>query len=88
MNMGGEMSVNFMLFGNQSAPHLLAVGELPFGIEIDPRTLETINGTDKGTNNANWFKFDDQLSELGMGCAHPVALPNGGVWLPHVTRLS
>lgn len=71
------MSVNFMLFGNQSAPHLLAVGELPFGIEIDPRTLETINGTDKGTNNANWFKFDDQLSELGMGCAHPVALPNG-----------
>lgn len=74
VDMGGEMSVAFIKLGaNKSNEHLLAVGEMPYGTEFDPETLETIQGTDKGS----YFQYDDSLAELGPGCAHPITLPNG-----------
>ena len=70
-NLGGEVNVNFI---NVSG-HILAVGELPYGMEIDPTDLKTVEGTDKNA----FFKYDDDISELGVGCAHPVKLKNGDI---------
>eukprot|EP00415_Alexandrium_ostenfeldii_P000347 UN0347 len=46
---------------------------MPYGTEFDPETLMTIPGKDKDS----YFQYDDYLSELGPGCAHPITLPNG-----------
>jgi len=80
--LGGEFSVSFIRLGGAEASdvqHLLASGEMAYMMEIDPKTLETIDGTDKGAPGmtGNFFKFDDDLAELGMGCAHPITFPNG-----------
>ena len=45
-NLGGEVSVNMLRVGGESQ-HLLAVGELPYGQEINSSTLETIMGSDR-----------------------------------------
>jgi len=72
MNMGGEMNVNFMGVDDESGHHLLALGELPFGLEFNASSLETIEGADH-----SYFKFNDSIADTGMGCAHPIKLPNG-----------
>ncbi len=69
-NLGGEVNVNFVRVDD----HLLAVGELPYGLELDPVTLETRAGADEHA----FFKYNDSLSELGVGCAHAVKLPPSG----------
>lgn len=82
-NLGGEVSVNLFQVGNEN--NLLAVGELPYGQEINPSTLETIQGTDKkGGKNGNFFKYNDSISEMGVGCAHALTLNNGDTF----TRLA
>lgn len=72
MNMGGEVSVNFVDMKDAKGHHLLALGELPFGLELNASTLETIDGADH-----SYFKFNDSIADTGMGCAHPIKLPNG-----------
>lgn len=81
-NMGSEINVNFIALGKNGASHLkdishlLAQGELSYGMEVDKQTIVAIQGND--TNG--FFKYDDDLSALSVGCAHPVMLANGD-WL-------
>ena len=75
-NLGGEVSVNLF---NVGGDHLLAVGELPYGQEINPDTLETIHGSDKkGGIHGDFFHYNDSISEMGVGCAHALTLPDTG----------
>lgn len=77
VDMGGQININFMKIGdkNHSNEHLLGLGEMPYGTEFNPDTLQTVLGTDKGS----YFKFDDKISDVGMGNAHPWKLANGDI---------
>jgi carotenoid cleavage dioxygenase-like enzyme len=85
-NMGGEVNVNLLSLGQgggrtaSNLSHLLAVGELPFGMEVDPSTLTTRVGTDKHA----FFKYDDDVGEMGVGNAHPIVTSVGDIY----TKLS
>ena len=68
-NLGGEVNVNIF----KVEDHLLAIGELPYGMEFDPITLASRPGKDGP--HGGFFHFNDSLSELGVGCAHPIELP-------------
>ena len=70
LNLGGEVSVNIVNHDD----YFFALGEISYALQFDPQTLDTVKGQDGG-----FFKFDDSLSDLGMGCAHPIKFPNGSM---------
>ena len=71
LNLGGEVSVNVVNHGDI----YLALGEISYVLRFDPETLETIPGKVSG----NFFQWNDTLSNLGMGCAHPIKMPDGSL---------